>query len=345
VRILKTTALLAVAVLAAACGGGASADDEGGPTSPATELRLGYFPNITHASAVYGVASGVYQQQLGSTKLSTQTFNAGPAAVEALFAGSIDATYIGPGPSVNAFLRSRGDVVLVAGATSGGAALVVRPGVTDLKGLTIADPQTGGTQDIALRTYLKDKGFEVDQQGAGDVTVVAQENAQTLDLFKAGKIDGAWVPEPWASRLVLDGGGTVLLDEKTLWPGGRFVTTNLLVRKEFLRKHPETVKALITAQLEANNKIAADPAAAKTVINDALKELTGKALKQPVIDRAFAQIELTVDPVAGSLKLGAEHAFASGLVKKGDLKGIYDLSLLEQVTGKTYDDAGLGRTS
>jgi NitT/TauT family transport system substrate-binding protein len=346
VRILKTTALLAVAALAAACGGGASADDDTpGATSRAAELRLGYFPNITHASAVYGVASGVYQEELGSTKLSTQTFNAGPAAVEALFAGSIDATYIGPGPAVNAFLKSGGDVVLVAGATSGGAALVVRPGVTDLRGLTIADPQTGGTQDIALRSYLADKGLEVDKQGAGDVTIVAQENAQTLDLFKSGEIDGAWVPEPWASRLVLDGGGTVLLDEKTLWPGGKFVTTNLLVRKEFLNEHPQTVKALIEAQLEANEKIAADAAAAKTVINDALKELTGKALKEPVIDRAFAQIELTVDPVAASLKEGAEHAFASGLLKKGDLTGIYDLSILEEVTGKQYDDAGLGRSS
>jgi NitT/TauT family transport system substrate-binding protein len=344
VRILKTTALLAVAALAAACGGGASADS--GKTGAAAELRLGYFPNVTHSSAVYGVASGVYQQQLGSTKLETQTFNAGPAAVEALFAGAIDATYVGPGPAVNAFLKSHGDVVVVAGATSGGAALVVRPGVTALtKGLKIADPQTGGTQDVALRSYLLGKGFTVDKQGAGDVTIVAQDNAQTLDLFKAGKVDGAWVPEPWASRLVIDGGGTVLLDEKTLWPGGKFVTTNLLVRKEFIDKHPETVEALLKAQIAANEKIAADPAAAKTVINDALKGLTGKALKQPVIDRAFEQIELTLDPVAASLKEGAEHAFATGLVKKGDLKGIYDLSLLEKVTGKQYDDAGLGKAS
>jgi NitT/TauT family transport system substrate-binding protein len=338
VRILKTAAVVAVAALAAACGGASAAGPKSGPAS---QLRLGYFPNITHASAVYGVASGVYQDALGSTKLKTQTFNAGPAAVEALFAGSIDAAYLGPGPAVNAFLKSKGDVVLVAGATSGGASLVVRPGVTDLEGRKLADPQTGGTQDIALRTYLADKGLEVDAQGAGDVTVVAQENAQTLDLFKAGKIDGAWVPEPWASRLVLDGGGTVLVDEKTLWPGGRFVTTNLLVRKEFLTAHPDTVKALLRGQLKANDAIAADPTKAKAVINDALKALTGKALAPEVIDRAFAQIELTVDPLAGSLKTGADHAFATGLVKKGDLTGIYDLSVLESVTGKTYDAAGL----
>ncbi|HUR51264.1 MAG TPA: ABC transporter substrate-binding protein [Mycobacteriales bacterium] len=340
-RILKTTAALAVAALAVACGGGSS--DDGGKGSAATELKLGYFPNITHASAVYGVASGVYQAELGATKLKAQTFNAGPAAVEALFAGSIDATYLGPGPAVNAFIKSKGAVVLVAGATSGGAALVVRPGVTELKGKKIADPQTGGTQDIALRAYLESKSLKVDKQGAGDVSIQPQENAQTLDLFKAGKLDGAWVPEPWASRLVLDGGGTVLVDEKTLWPGGKFVTTNLLVRKKFLEEHPDAVKALIKGQLKANEEITADPAKAKTVINGALKTLTGKSLKPAVIDRAFEQIELTVDPIASSLKTGADHAFATGLVKQGELKGIYDLSLLEDVTGKTYDDAGLGK--
>src|SRR5689334_1028086 len=198
-RFLKTAAVLSVAALAAACGGGSDSADAAKPTT----LHLGYFPNLTHASAVYGVASGTFARELGETKLETQTFNAGPAEVEALFAGSIDAAYIGPGPAVNAFLKSKGAVVVVAGATSGGAALVVRTGVTDLKGLKIADPQTGGTQDIALRTYLAGKGLHVDAQGGGDVTILAQENAQTLDLFKAGKIDGAWVPEPWASRLVL----------------------------------------------------------------------------------------------------------------------------------------------
>ncbi|HUR13189.1 MAG TPA: ABC transporter substrate-binding protein [Mycobacteriales bacterium] len=338
-RILKTAAVLTVAALAAACGGASADDDAGTPTT----LRLGYFPNITHASAVYGVASGTYARELGSTTLKTQTFNAGPAAVEALFAGAIDATYIGPGPAVNAFIKSKGDVVIVAGATSGGAALVVKPGITDLKGKKIADPQTGGTQDIALRTYLADKGLEVDKQGAGDVTILSQENAQTLDLFKAGTIDGGWVPEPWASRLVLDGGGTVLVDEKTLWPGGRFVTTNLLVRKKFLDQHPDAVKALIKAQVAANTEIAADPAKAKTVINDALKSLTGKALKPAVIDRAFAQITLTEDPLAATLKSIAEHAFATGLVKQGDLTGILQLSLLHEVTGKDFDDAGLGK--
>jgi NitT/TauT family transport system substrate-binding protein len=151
------------------------------------------------------------------------------------------------------------------------------------------------------------------------------------------------VPEPWASRLVIEGGGTVLVDEKSLWPGGQFVTTNLLVRRAFLDKHPDAVKALIKAQLAANEEIKADPANAKTVINNGLKALTGKSLKPAVIDRAFAQIVLSEDPLASSLKTLADHAFATGLVKNGELKGIYDLAALEDVTGKQYDDAGLGK--
>ena len=346
---LTVLALLAVTGLAAGCGQSSSASTSASTTktSPAKELRLGYFANVTHAGPVYGVGSGLYQQELGSTKLKTQIFNAGPAAVEALFAGSLDAAYVGPNPAINAFVKSKGEAIrIVAGATSGGAALVVKPDITSpaqLKGKKIADPQTGGTQDIALRTYLKDKGFQEDPSGAGDVTIVAQENSATLDLFKAGKIDGGWVPEPWASRLVLDGGGKVLVDEKDLWPGGKFVTTNLVVRTKFLQEHPETVTALLRGQISADAEINDDPKHAQDVVNAQLKVLTGKALKPAVIARAFANIEVTEDPVASSLKTAAEHAFATGLVKKADLTGIYDLRLLSDLLGAPVDDAGLGK--
>ncbi len=342
VRLLLVLALTALTTLTAACGGASATPDSG----PASRLSLGYFANVTHAGPVYGVASGIYAKELGTTKLKTQTFNAGPAAVEALFAGAIDAAYLGPGPAVNAFLKSKGDVVVVAGATSGGASLVVKPEITDvsqLKGKKIADPQTGGTQDIALRTYLKGAGYTEDAQGGGDVTIVAQENAQSLDAFKSGDIDGAWVPEPWASRLVLEGKGTVLVDEKSLWPDGKFITTNLLVKRSYLTAHPDTVKALLTAQVEADKQINADPANAQVVVNAALKELTGKSLKPDVIARAFQQITVGEDPLAATLKTAAEHAFDTGLVKKGDLTGIYDLTLLNEVLGRTVDDAGLGK--
>jgi NitT/TauT family transport system substrate-binding protein len=319
-------------------------------TSPAEELRLGYFANVTHAAPVYGVGAGTFAEELGDTELRTQVFNAGPAAVEALFAGSLDAAYLGPNPAINGFVRSAsegGALRIVSGATSGGAALVVRSDITDpqqLRGQRLASPQTGGTQDVALRTWLADQGFTVTEDGGGDVVIRAQENAQTLSEFQAGRIAGGWVPEPWASRLVLEGGGRVLVDEKDLWPDGRFVTTHLVVRTDYLRQHPQTVEALLRGQLAANEAIEADPEAAKDVVNRELEELTGKALKQETIDRAFDRIELTLDPVASSLRRSAENAFATGLLEEADLRGIYDLTLLRQVLGRDVDDAGLGTT-
>jgi NitT/TauT family transport system substrate-binding protein len=351
-RFRHTVLLVSAALLlTAACAGrsaGTGSTTKVASTSAAGQLRLGYFANVTHAGPVYGVGTGVLQQALGTTKLSTQIFNAGPAAVEALFAGAIDAAYVGPNPAINGFVKSKGEALrIVAGATSGGAALVVKPEITSpaqLEGKRIADPQTGGTQDIALRSWLAAQGFKEQVDGSGDVTILAQENAATLDLFKAGRIDGAWVPEPWASRLVLDGGGKVLVDEKSLWPGGRFVTTNLIVSTSFLTEHPATVEALLRGQVEADRQINADRAKAQTVVNAELKKLTGKSLQPAVIARAFSQIEITEDPVASSLKTAAEHAFASGLTKEADLNGIYDLTLLRKVLGRTVDDAGLGRS-
>ena len=346
---------LAVTVLTAGCATSsgrstaatAAVSTTGG--TPATELRLGYFPNVTQATAVYGDAAGVFADALGDTELVARTFDAGPSAVEALFAGAVDAAYLGPNPTINAFVKSRGEAVrIVAGATSGGASLVVRPGITDvsqLRGTKIASPQTGGTQDIALRHYLSANGYRVDRVGSGDVTVLAQDNPVTLTAFQAGDIDGAWVPEPWASRLVLDGGGTVLVDEKDVWPDGRFVTTHLVVRTDYLREHPQTVRALIEGSVEANRRLSADPAAGRSVVNAALERLTGKPLSTATLERAFASIESTDDPLAAALRTSAEHAFATGLVEKADLDGIYDLTLLREVLGRGVDDAGLGGAS
>ncbi|MCW2614438.1 MAG: hypothetical protein JWN08_1432 [Frankiales bacterium] len=353
-RLSSLALSLSTLVLTAACAtsdAGTQDVAEAAPTTggtPAAELRLGYFPNVTHATAVYGDAAGVFADGLGDTTLTTQTFNAGPSAVEALFGGALDATYIGPNPAINAFVKSRGDAVrIIAGATSGGASLVVKPEITDVKGLEgkrIASPQTGGTQDIALRHFLSENGYEVDKTGAGDVTILAQENPVTLTAFQAGQLDGAWVPEPWASRLVLEGGGKVLVDERDLWPGGDFVTTHLIVRTDYLHDHPETVRKLVAASVESNRQIAADPEKARAVVNAALAELTGKPLKPEILERAFAGIRSTDDPIASSLATSAQHAFGTGLVEEADLRGIYDLRLLREVLGKDVDDAGLGTT-
>jgi NitT/TauT family transport system substrate-binding protein len=346
-RLLAAGILAAVASVTVACSSDSSAaDSSGGET-----LRLGYFPNVTHAAAVLGVKNGTFQDALGSTKLETSTFNAGPAAIESLLSGAIDATFIGPNPAINAFVKSNGDALrIVAGATNNGAALVVKPeinGPADLSGKTLASPQLGGTQDVALRKWLLDNGLKVQTTGGSDVDIVNQENSQTLDLFQTGEIDGAWLPEPWASRLVLEAGGKTLLDEKTLWPDENFQTTILISSRQFLEEHPETIQALIEGEIEEIDAIAANPAKAQGDLNAAIGELTGKPLADSTIQSAFANIEPTWDPLAGTLNTIAEHGVEAGTLSSApDLNGIYDLTALNKVlaaAGKPpISAAGLG---
>jgi NitT/TauT family transport system substrate-binding protein len=334
-RTLRALAVAATAVLAvtglAACGG----DDDAASSSgggEASALRLGYFPNITHAPALIGVKDGLFQQALGTTKLEPKTFNAGPAAIEALFSGAIDATYIGPNPAINAYAKDSDSIRIVAGATSGGAYLVTTADITDadgLRGKKIATPQLGNTQDVALRYWLKEQGLETTPEGGGDVSIVPQENSQTLETFKAGQIDGAWVPEPWATRLIQEGGAKVLLDERSLWDDGAYVTTHLVVRKDFLDEHPAVVRKLIEGQIAANEFVNANPDDAKSIVNDALETYTGKRIADAVIDAAWRNLTFTDDPIAASLLGSAEHAEAVGLLDPVDLSGIYDLTILD----------------
>ncbi|HEV7932285.1 MAG TPA: ABC transporter substrate-binding protein [Actinomadura sp.] len=326
------TAALAVLTGAGALTACGSSDASGN----GSELRLGYFPNITHATALVGVRKGFFTKNLGSgVELTTATFNAGPAATEALFSGAIDATYIGPSPSINAWSKSHGKAVkIISGAASGGASLVVRPSirsVEELRGKTIATPQLGNTQDVALRHFLRQKGLKTDKNGGGDVKVRPQDNSVTLQSFAQGAIDGAWVPEPHASRLVLENKGKRLVNENDLWPGRKFVITNLLVRTEFLKAHPDLVKKLIKGSVEANEYINAHPAEARKSANDQLAALTGKPLKDDVSASSFKEISFTDDPVAASLRQGAAHAREIGLLDPVDLRGIYDLGPLNEV--------------
>jgi len=326
--------MLALGVLVlTAC---ASADAGGSADNGPLTLRLGYFPNLTHASALVGVKKGFFASALGSgVTIETHTFNAGGEAVTAILSGSIDATFVGPNPTTNAFVQSHGEAVrVIAGATSGGALLVVKPSITSpaqLKGKKIADPQLGGTQDIALRWYLKGQGFRTDTAGGGDVNVLPQDNAQTLTSFKQGQIDGAWVPEPWASRLVVEGGGKVLVDERDLWPGGRFVTTNLIVSTQFLNSHPVRVKALLEGLYQATQYINSNPTDAQTVTNDAVEQITGKKLAGGVVSAAWPHLTFTLDPLAATLKASADHAHSLGLLPSVNVNGLYDLTLLNQV--------------
>lgn len=323
----------------------------------ASELRLGYFPNVTHAPALVGVGNGFIAQALGEsggTKLSAQVFTSGPAAIEALNAGAIDAAYIGPNPAINSFVKSKGESIsIIAGAASGGAQLVVKPEINSAAGLhgkTLATPQLGGTQDVALRAWLGKQGCKTSTDGSGDVAINPTENAQTLKLFQDGKLDGAWLPEPWASRLVLQAGGQVLVDERDLWDGtstgkpGEFPTTILIVNKKFAAQHPDTVTALLTGHAQAVAWLNEAPAAEKsTVVNTALKESAGASLPPDVLERSLKNIVFSVDPLAGTYKKLLQDGVDAGTTKQAEISGLFDLTALNQVTGKKTSAAGLGK--
>ncbi|MCO4253780.1 ABC transporter substrate-binding protein [Pseudarthrobacter cellobiosi] len=348
--------IAAGAVVASSISRNTAAEAANPAPTPAAELKLGYFGNLTHAPALVGVKQGILARNLGNTKLSIETFNAGPAAIEALNAGAIDAAYIGPNPAINSFVKSEGESVsVIAGAAAGGAQLVVRPEISsaaDLKGKTLASPQLGGTQDVALRAWLGSQGYKTNVDGSGDVSINPTENAQTLKLFQDGKLDGAWLPEPWASRLVLQAGAKVLVDEKDLWDGshsgkaGEFPTTILIVNKKFAAAHPDTVKALLRGHVESVAWLNDAPAAEKTsVINGALQESAGAALPADVLDRALQNVVFTVDPLAGTYPKLLEDGVKAGTTKQADITGLFDLRVLNEVTGtaERASAAGLGQ--
>lgn len=332
-RARHTSLLLLVALTSALVGCGSSGPAGSGERVP---LRLGYFPNVTHAAAIVGVENGILAEALGDdVDLQPKVFNAGPDVVEAIFTGALDASYIGPNPAINAFIQSDGAAIrIIAGSTSGGAALVVKPHITtpeQLAGATLSTPQRGNTQDVALRAWLAEQGFETNLEGGGDVSILPQANGETLTAFIAGEIDGAWVPEPWATRMVEEGGGSVLVDERDLWPDGQFVTTHLIVSTTFLGAHPDVVKRLLLGHVEATEFVNSNPEVAQEVVGAAIAELTGSELSANILAKAWQNLTFTVDPIAGSLATSAANAKALGLLESDDLEGIYDLGPLDDV--------------
>ena len=326
---------LAISAVVATLGMSACGSDSRAAGVAPEEVRLGYFPNLTHATAIVADKEGFFARHLGATRLTVSTFNAGPAAMEALKSGAIDATYVGPGPAVNAFINSGGQALtVVAGAATGGTSLVVDPSIksaADLKGKKLSTPQLGNTQDIALRYWLKQQGLKTDLQGGGDVNILPQENDQIVDAFTQKLIAGAWVPEPYATRLV-QAGGKVLVDERDLWPGRKFAITVLAVRTEFLKEHPATVKALLAGDLDATELVTKDPAKAQRDVTDLIAKVSGKPLKGDVVTAAWKQLEFTVDPVRSSVLLGAQHAHEVGVLKEEPkLDKLVDLTLLNQL--------------
>ncbi len=341
--------ILPLLLIITACGSGTPA---AGPTTApaaattaaptggeATTVHLAYFPNLTHAVALVGTANGTFQKALGpNVTIDVKTFNAGPALIEALFAGEIDIGYVGPNPAINGYVKSKGDALrIIAGASSGGALFIVRPEANikspkDLDGKKIASPQLGGTQDVALRYVVKEAGLKTADQG-GTVTILPTQNPDILTLFQKGDIDGAWVPEPWATRLIVEAKGQVLIDERDIWPDRKFTTTLVVVSRKFLAAHPDLVEAFLRGHVDTVAYINKNADATKTLVNKEIERITGKPLATAVIDQAITTLDFTYDPLAASLFTSADHAFALGFLgdSKPDLSGIYDLGPINKV--------------
>jgi NitT/TauT family transport system substrate-binding protein len=329
-RLLAGTAagVLGLAGVAGCSAGSGSASDE-------TTLRLGYFPNVTHAVPLVGIGTGRYAKALGSgATLKTSSFNAGPDAVTALLSGSIDAAYVGPNPTVNAWAQSHGSAdEVIAGAASGGAALVVDPEIkswSDMKGADIATPQLGNTQDVSARYFLRKHGLSTTRSGGGDVHIKPMANGDAVTAYKLGAIDGAWIPEPYASQIV-GAGGHVLVDERSLWPGGTFVVTDLLIRKDFAKAHPDVVTRLLRGQVHTVDHLTKNPAAAQRMVSEQIGEVSGTPLDLALVEQAWPKIEFTNDPLAATLVAGARHAESVGLLDPVDLTGIYQFDPLNKV--------------
>jgi NitT/TauT family transport system substrate-binding protein len=296
---------------------------------PGAALRLGYFPNVTHAQALVGLGRGAFSAALGG-RFSSRAFNAGPGAMEALLAGDLDVSYVGPGPAVNAYLRSRGEALrVVAGAISGGAGLVVRTAQSpqDLRGKTLASPQLGNTQDIALRLWLSRSGLAIDAPGGVAVRPLA--NPDILALFARGDLEGAWVPEPWGARLVA-AGGHVLVDERNLWEGGRFPTTIVVASTRALRDRRDQVVALLRIHLALTEIGRSDPRGFAREVNQQYGSITGQPLSDAVLRDAFSRIELTADPMPAQLAEEARRAQELNFAPKGDVSSMVDPAPLRE---------------
>ncbi|MGE3859801.1 MAG: ABC transporter substrate-binding protein [Nitrososphaeraceae archaeon] len=303
------------------------------------ELRIGYFPNINHAQAVIGIGNGDFKKVLGeNVDIKPFIFNAGPSAIEAIFAKQVDVTYVGPNPAINGYVISNGEAIrAIAGATSGGAIFVVRAdtninSASDFANKKFASPQLGNTQDVALRTYLLENGYKT-VENKGNVHVLPAKNPDILTLFLKKDIDGAWVPEPWGERLIKEANGRLFLDEKDLWPDGNFVTGLIVVRTDYLKNNPDVIEKLLKAHVEETERINNNKEEAIKTFNIELKKVTFQTIPEDILREALTRLEFTYDPIQQSLYKSANDAFEIGFLGKikPDLSNLFDLTLLNKV--------------
>lgn len=300
-------------------------------------LRIGYFPNINHAQAVIGLGNGDFQQALDDIEVETQLFTAGPSVIEALRVNEIDVAYVGPNPAINEYVESEGcHPRIISGAASGGTVFVVRndAGIDsqgDFANKKFASPQIGNTQDVALRKYLIESGYDIGQNG--NVQVFPAKPADILTLMLKKEIDGAWVPEPWGAKLIEEANARIFLDERKLWPDGEFVSAHIIVRTDYLQNNPETIRKLLKAHVDQTNWIDENPDQAIEVFNAELQKLTGKTIPKEEFKAGFSRMKLTWDPLQDSLFHSANDAYDIGFlgVEKPNLVGIHDLTLLNEV--------------
>ena len=302
-------------------------------------LRIGYFPNINHAQAVIGIGNGDFQKVLGNNiEIKSLVFNAGPSAIEALFAKQVDVTYVGPNPAINGYVVSGGeDIRIISGASSGGAVFIIRAdsgieSAKDFANKKFASPQLGNTQDVALRNYLLENGYKTTENG-GNVTVLPAKNPDILTLFLKKDIDGAWVPEPWGERLIKEANGKLFLDERDLWPDGKFVTGLIVARSEYLKQNPDVIEKFLKAHIEETQWINKNKEEAIMAFNTELKKLTGQIIPEDTLKVSLTRLELTYDPIQQSLYKSANDAFDIGFLgkTKPDLSNIFDLNIQNKI--------------
>ena len=305
------------------------------------KIRVAFFPSIGHIIPIVGLEEKIFEKGIGEEKqIETKLFDSGPQVIESIFSGSIDVAYVGPGPIINGFLKSDGkDIKILSGAASGGASFIIQPnsGLESLEnfdGKRIASPQISNSQDVSLRHYLESHGFKSVEKG-GTVFVLNISNPDIYTLFAKGDIDGAWVPEPWATILVQELDGIRLFNEEKLWPNEEFASVLLIVRTEYLENNPETIQKWVESHEKTVTWINANPDKSKSLFSSFLIDYMGKSLPTKIIDESFSNITITSDPIKNSVIIFAERADSLGYLGRDgyNLDGIFYNAVLNVNNG------------
>ena len=290
---------------------------DGATASASGQVRLGYFANVTHAQAVLGTANGDFRRAVLPARFSTKVFSAGPSLIEALFAREIDVGYVGPGPVISAFARSKGrGISVISGSAANGVLIVARKdagirSVHDLTGKRIATPQNGNTQDIAARHFVLD---ELKQKDSNNVLAIA--NAEQAGLMLRGEIDVAWTPEPWGSRLIAENGATLVGQEKDLWPDKQFALAVVVTTPEFLARHTDVVNKLLAVHRKWTEVLNSAPPAHAEELEQALFALGGKKLPNGVVRDSLSHVQFTLDPLPGTFDTMARWTYELGFARE-----------------------------